>query len=80
MKMIGELNNIDVAFLPIGDHYTMGPEDVLIAAEWFNAKLTVPVHYDTFPPIKQDAAAYVSQLEAKGLKGKVLAPGESLEV
>ena len=80
MKMYGELNNFDVAFLPIGDHFTMGPEDALIAAEWFNAKLTIPVHYDTFPPIKQDAAAYVSQLELKGRKGQVMSPGDSLEV
>ncbi|ANS73468.1 metal-dependent hydrolase [Paenibacillus yonginensis] len=80
MKMIGDMNEIDVVFLPIGDHFTMGPEDALQAAVWYNAKLVVPIHYDTFPPIKQDADAFVNKLEAKGLKGKVLKPGESIEI
>ncbi|WP_138494233.1 metal-dependent hydrolase [Paenibacillus pinistramenti] len=80
MKLIGEMNDIDVVFLPIGDHFTMGPEDALQAAVWYNAKLVVPVHYDTFPPIKQDAEAFAAKLEAKGLKGKVLKPGGSLEI
>ncbi|MBY9078410.1 metal-dependent hydrolase [Paenibacillus sp. HN-1] len=78
MKMIGERHSIDVAFIPIGDHFTMGPEDALQAAAWYNAKLVVPIHYDTFPPIRQDANQFVAQLEASGLQGKVLKPGESL--
>jgi L-ascorbate metabolism protein UlaG (beta-lactamase superfamily) len=80
MKMIGERHPIDVVFLPIGDHYTMGPEDALQAAEWYNAKLTIPVHHSTFPGIKQDAELFVRQLEERGLKGKVMAPGDELEV
>lgn len=80
MKMIGERNDIDVAFIPIGDHYTMGPEDALQAAEWYNAKLVIPVHYDSFPVIKQDAEGFVAKLESRGLKGKVLAPGDSVEL
>ncbi|PYY26546.1 metal-dependent hydrolase [Paenibacillus illinoisensis] len=78
MKMIGDRHQIDVAFLPIGGHFTMGPEDALQAAEWFNAELTIPVHYDTFPMIRQDSENFVQQLAAKGLKGQVLAPGESI--
>ena len=66
--------------LPIGGHYTMGPEDALQAAEWFNAKLTIPVHYDTFPAIRQDAEHFVQQLASKGLEGRVLAPGESISL
>jgi L-ascorbate metabolism protein UlaG (beta-lactamase superfamily) len=80
MKMIGDRHQIDVAFLPIGGHYTMGPEDALQAAEWFNAKLTIPVHYDTFPAIRQDAEHFVQQLASKGLEGRVLAPGESISL
>ncbi|MDN4072611.1 metal-dependent hydrolase [Fictibacillus terranigra] len=76
MKMIGERNNIDVAFLPIGDNFTMGPEDASTAAEWLNAKLTVPIHYNTFPVIEQDADQFVSSLK---VEGKVLKPGESIE-
>jgi L-ascorbate metabolism protein UlaG (beta-lactamase superfamily) len=54
MKLIGERNQIDVAFLPIGDSFTMGPEDAALAAEWLRAKTVVPIHYNTFPPIVQD--------------------------
>lgn len=80
MRMIGERENIDVAFIPIGDHYTMGPDDALQAAEWYGAKLVVPVHYNSFPPIRQDAEQFVRRLEAQGQKGNVLAPGESFEI
>lgn len=74
MKLIGELNTIDLAFLPIGDNFTMGPEDAAIAARFLNAKQVVPIHYNTFPPIKQDPNKFISLLE-KG-NGKVLNPGE----
>jgi L-ascorbate metabolism protein UlaG (beta-lactamase superfamily) len=80
MKLIGERNRIDVVILPIGDHYTMGPEDALQAAEWYNAKLVIPVHYNTFPAIKQDADLFVRQLAERGLKGKVMAPGDELHI
>lgn len=80
MKIIGERHPIDLAFLPIGDHFTMGPEDALTAAEWLGAKHVVPVHYDTFPPIRQDAAAFVQALGDKGIRGTVLKPGEQLEL
>jgi len=80
MKMIGDRHPIDIAFLPIGDHYTMGPDDALQAAEWFGAKLVIPVHYDSFPAIRQDAEAFARRLEAQGQRGHVLAPGEKLDV
>lgn len=76
MKLIGELNNIDVAFLPIGDNFTMGPEDALLAAKWVNAKTVVPIHFNTFPVIKQDGAEFVAKLE----NGKLLNPGEFIEL
>lgn len=80
MKMFGDRYSIDIAFIPIGDNYTMGIEDALQAAEWYNAKMIVPVHYNTFPLIQQDAQAFVNQLEGKGLTGKVLKPGEVIEL
>ncbi len=80
MKMIGERYKIDAAFLPIGDRYTMGPEDALLAAKWFGAKTVIPVHYNSFPAIRQDADAFVMQLETQGQRGIVLAPGESFEL
>ncbi|MBO9600464.1 MAG: metal-dependent hydrolase [Cohnella sp.] len=80
MKLIGDRHPIDIAFLPIGDHYTMGPDDALQAASWYGAKLVIPVHYNSFPVIEQDAHSFVSRLEAQGQKGKVLAPGEKLTI
>ncbi|TXK83682.1 metal-dependent hydrolase [Paenibacillus sp. N3.4] len=80
MRLIGDRYKIDVAFIPIGDNYTMGPEDALQAAEWYRAKLVVPVHYNSFPIIEQDAAAFVRELEARHMKGRVLAPGEKMAI
>ncbi|WP_025783772.1 metal-dependent hydrolase [Sporosarcina sp. D27] len=54
MELIGKRHAIDIAFLPIGDNFTMGPEDAAYAVELLSPKLTVPVHYNTFPPIVQD--------------------------
>ncbi|NRR22330.1 metal-dependent hydrolase [Brevibacillus sp. MS2.2] len=80
MKLIGERHNIDLAFLPIGDVFTMGPEDALVAAEWVQADFVVPIHYDTFPPIKQDGEAFVAELAEKDIRGKALKPGETLRL
>lgn len=80
MKLIGELNRIDAAALPIGDNYTMGPEDALYAAEWLRAGMVIPMHYNTFDVIRQDPHAYVAGLERKGLRGTVLEYGQSLHI
>ncbi len=76
LKMIGEMNDIDLAFVPIGDNFTMGPEDAVIASKWIGAKMVVPVHYNTFPVIEQDPSAFIEKLD--GVEGKVLDPGESI--
>ncbi|KZM56533.1 metal-dependent hydrolase [Aeribacillus pallidus] len=78
MKLIGERNEIDLAFLPIGDNYTMGPEDALTAAEWIRAKKVVPIHYNTFPVIQQNPEDFVSKLP-DGV-GLLLKPGETIEL
>jgi len=80
MKIIGERNAIDLAFLPIGDNFTMGPEDALTAAEWLRAKRVVPIHYNTFPLIEQDGKAFAERLKSAGIEGLPLAPGESIEL
>lgn len=79
MKIIGERNSIDLAILPIGDNFTMGPEDALEAAQWLHAKAVLPVHYNTFPLIAQDGAAFAASLEARGIRCHLLAPGESVD-
>ncbi|EIT85454.1 metal-dependent hydrolase [Fictibacillus macauensis ZFHKF-1] len=76
MKLIGERNNVDVAFLPIGDNFTMGPDDAALAAEWIGANITIPMHYNTFPLIEQDGHKFVASLKGEG---KVLEPGQSIE-
>lgn len=78
MKLIGERHPIDLAFLPIGDNFTMGPEDAAYAAKLLNAKTVVPIHYNTFPIIQQDPEKFVSLLD-DGV-GKVMKPGDSLEL
>ena len=47
MKLIGDIGGVDVAVLPIGDNFTMGPEDAIRAAEFVKAKHVVPCHYNT---------------------------------
>lgn len=80
MKLIGELNKIDIAFLPIGDNFTMGAEDALIAAEWLRADKIIPIHYNTFSLIKQDAQSFIEDLKGKGLDGEVLNVAETIEL
>ncbi|MEF3301559.1 metal-dependent hydrolase [Paenibacillus sp. GYB003] len=62
MKLIGEMNDIALAALPIGDNFTMGPEDAVHAARWLRAKRVVPLHYDTFPVIRQDTGKFAAML------------------
>jgi len=78
MKLIGE-EGIDLAILPIGDNFTMGPEDALKAVEFIEPKIVVPVHYDTFEVIEQDPHAFARMVEAETLaRCMVLKPGDSL--
>jgi L-ascorbate metabolism protein UlaG (beta-lactamase superfamily) len=64
MKLIGE-EGVDVAILPIGDNYTMGPRDALRAVRLIEPKAVIPDHYDTFDLIAQDPDAFASAVDAK---------------
>ena len=80
MKLIGE-EGLDVAVLPIGDHFTMGPTDAVRAAEFLSAKTVIPCHYNTFPLLAQDDQAFKKLVEERTTaRCAVLAPGESFEV
>src|SRR6267143_1487582 len=59
MKLIGE-EGIDLAILPIGDNFTMGPDDALRAVQLLQAKKVLPIHYNTWPLIAQDATAWAA--------------------
>jgi L-ascorbate metabolism protein UlaG (beta-lactamase superfamily) len=78
MKLIAERNPVDVALLPIGGHYTMDRHDAAVAADFVGAGTVIPMHFDTFPPIETDAAAFKAEVEEKTSSTVVvLAPGES---
>ena len=77
MKLIAE-KQIDVAVLPIGDLFTMGPKDSVQAANYLNAKQVLPSHYDTWPPIAQDSVAWAEMMKAGSTTQPfVLQPGET---
>lgn len=76
MKLIGETFPIDVAFLPIGDNYTMGPVDAAKAVQFLKPKKAVPIHYNTFPIIKQNPKDFSDLLEDN--QGTILQPGEQI--
>ena len=78
LRLIAERTPVDIAFIPIGGHYTMDRHDAVVAADFVGAGTVIPVHYNTFPPIETDAEAFKSDVESQ-TKSKVvvLAPGES---
>lgn len=72
---------IDVAVLPIGDLFTMGPEDALAALRLLKPRVALPSHYGTWPPIEQDAAAWARQVAAERLaEPHVLLPGGTVSI
>ena len=80
MKLIGE-EGIDLAVLPIGDNFTMGPDDALRAVKMIQPKHVIPVHYNTWPLIEQDPFAWAVRVEAEtGTKAHVLKPGEGISL
>jgi L-ascorbate metabolism protein UlaG (beta-lactamase superfamily) len=81
MKLIGE-QGIDVAMIPIGDNYTMGPEDAVRAAKFLKAKFLIPMHFNTWDLIAQDPRAFAKEVikAVPRTKVVVLNPGESFEL
>ena len=80
MELIGRAG-LDVALLPIGDKFTMGPADAAAAVELLRPRLAIPMHYDTFPPIRQDPVAWKQMVEERsGVPVLVLRSGESCVV
>ncbi|GAB2966539.1 metal-dependent hydrolase [Hymenobacter coalescens] len=68
LKLLGEQHRLDVALLPIGDNYTMGIDDALIAARWVGVKKVIGMHFDTFPVIKIDHAEAMRKAEEAGIE------------
>jgi L-ascorbate metabolism protein UlaG (beta-lactamase superfamily) len=80
MKLIG-LGGLDLAVLPIGDMFTMGPEDAVEAVKFLNPKKAAPCHYNTWPPIAQNAAAWAGEVRRQtAAEPIVVEPGGSFVV
>jgi L-ascorbate metabolism protein UlaG (beta-lactamase superfamily) len=79
MRLIGEAGGVDVAALPIGDNFTMGPDDAVMAAQFVKAKSVIPIHYNTWPYIEQDPKVFAEKLhDEAGIECHILEAGESL--
>ena len=80
MKLIGE-EGLDLAVIPIGDNYTMGPDDALRAVKLLEPKVVIPIHYNTFPLLAQDENAWAERVQTETIaKVVLLKPGESYSV
>ncbi len=81
MKLLGEGRTIDVALLPIGDNYTMGPHDALRAVQLLTPSLVIPMHYNTFDVIQQDPYAFAQRVkDSTQADCVVLSPGGSVNL
>lgn len=79
MKLIGELNPLDVAILPIGDNFTMGISDAVIAAQFLKAQKVIPMHYNTWPIIQADPQIFKAEVEKNtASQCLIIQPGEEI--
>ncbi|MDD1702573.1 MAG: metal-dependent hydrolase [Methanoregula sp.] len=80
MKLIGSLYHPDIALLPIGGRYTMGPDEAMIAANFIGAKTVIPIHYNTWDKIAVDPVPFKTAIErTTDMTVQILSVGESLE-
>ncbi len=79
MKLIGELYKPDIAFLPIGDRFTMGPDTAAMAAQWLGVKQVVPMHYGTFPLLTGTPEQLEAHLKGTAVEVLMLKPGETAQ-
>jgi len=79
MQLIGRVG-LDAALIPIGDNFTMGPDDAIIALDFLKPKLAVPIHYNTWPVISQNAATFAANAAKAGHTVKPMAVGDALEI
>ena len=80
MKLFGELFDIDYAVLPIGDNYTMGAEDAVVASKFLKAKTVIPIHYNTWPVISQDPNDFRALAEKENISVQIVNPGEAVDL
>lgn len=80
MHLIGDLNEIDIAMVPIGDNFTMGVRDAVKAVQFLRPKIVIPMHYNTFESIKADPQEFVRLVQSTRSQGLILNYGETYEV
>lgn len=80
MHLVGDLNDIEVAMLPIGGNFTMGVDDAVIAAQWLHPVTVVPMHYGTFDTIQADPNEFAAKLAEQNINCTILNPGEEMQV
>jgi L-ascorbate metabolism protein UlaG (beta-lactamase superfamily) len=78
MKLIGEYRQINFAFLPIGDNFTMGPENAILASEFINCSDIIGMHYDTFGAIKIDQEEALHKFKRAGLNLTLMKIGDTI--
>ncbi len=78
MELLGRLEKIDYALLPIGDNYTMGPDDAAEAARLLKPGAVVPMHYNTWPVIAQSPEAFKTKLKDLPIPVHIVSPGQSI--
>jgi L-ascorbate metabolism protein UlaG (beta-lactamase superfamily) len=79
MELIGRLNYIDVALLPIGDNFVMGIDDAVEAVKMLKPKIVIPMHYNTFPVIEQDPKVFLDKVGTLA-KTVILNVGDKLKI
>ncbi len=79
MKLLGEIEPLDLALLPIGGNYTMDIDDAVRAVSFLRPEMVVPMHYNTFPVIEADPDEFKEKIERQvpGVAVRIVAPGES---
>lgn len=80
MKLLGEMNEIDVALLPIGDNFTMGIDDAVKALEFIKPNLAIPIHYKTFDVIDVDPEEFVQKAKSNGMNAQVMEFGGEISI
>lgn len=80
MALIGDTNTIDIAMLPIGDNFTMGIEDAVLAVGMLKPRIVIPMHYNTFDLIKQDPEVFRTSLPQSDFRVEIMKPGSTLDI
>lgn len=80
MQLIGERDAIDCMIAPIGDNFTMGIDDAVMAVEFVKPALAIPMHYNTFPVIEADPDEFKNKVIEKGFNARVMQFGETIEL